>query len=110
MKGLGAVVLIAAMSGSTTLRDSHASFKQALAACSGALGSVTFALGHARVAAAPGVDSDESFGDAGKVNVVLQDGGSSKAAKLSIDQSKRTISAKNVRVEAHGTIACILPD
>ena len=106
-----ALVLIAATSGSTTLRDSVLTFRQALGACPGALGSVSFAVNHARVAAAEGVDSDATEPDAnGSLTVVLQDPKSGKSAKVSLDQRTRTVTAKNLRVESGGRVACILPD
>ena len=108
---VAAVALIAAMSGSTRLYDSPVTFRQALAACAGALGSISFAAGHARIAAAAGVDSDESPVDNnGTLNASLQDAGGTKSAKITIDQRQRTIAAKNVRVVRHNTVACILPD
>jgi hypothetical protein len=110
-KLVAASVLVAAVGGSTTLHDSNVSFKQALGACSGALGSVSFALGHARIAASPGIDTDESEPNAnGMVSVTLQDASGAKSAKVSIDQRSRSVSAKNVRVEMRGNVACILPD
>ena len=110
LNGLAAVLVIAAMSGSATLRDSHVTYKQALSACGGALGSVSFALGHARIGSSPGVDIDEAPADGGKLSAVLEDGGSSKSAKISIDQTQRSVSAKHVRVVRNGTVACILAD
>jgi hypothetical protein len=107
-----ALLLLAATTGAgTKLKDSNVSFKQALGACSGALGSISFALGHARVAAAPGVDSDASeTSAAGTLTVMLQDASGKKSATVAIDQQKRAIWSKNVRVEMNGTVACILPD
>jgi hypothetical protein len=106
-----ALVFIAATSGSTTLRDSVLTFRQALAACPGALGSVSFAVNHARVAAAEGIDSDESeTNEYGQLTVVLQDPNSGKSAKIDLDQRTRTVTAKNLRVESGGKVACILPD
>jgi hypothetical protein len=106
------LVLVAAAGGATTLSDSVLTFKQALGACgAGALGSVSFALGHARVAAAAGIDSDETEPDEyGTLTVVLQDPKSGKSAKVGLDQRKRAVSAKNVQVVERGRVACILPD
>lgn len=104
-------VLAAATSGAATLRDSNISFKQALVACPGALGSVSFALGHARVAASQGVDTYESDPDAnGKLKVTLENAGGTASAAVSIDQSRRWVLAKHLRVQANGRVACILPD
>lgn len=111
-KAAATLVLIAATGGSTTLSDSVISFRQALGACGeGALGSVSFSLHHARVAAAEGVDTDETEPDAnGTLTVVLQDPKSGKSAKIGLDQPRRTVSAKNLRLEMGGRVACILPD
>jgi hypothetical protein len=98
------------MDTSATLHGSNISFKHALQACGGALGSVSFALGHARIAAAEGIDSDESAPDAnGKMSVTLQNDSGTKSAKVSIDQRHNSVSAKNLRV-VNGDVACILPD
>jgi len=106
-----ALVLLAATYPSTTLTDSVVTYKQALEACNGTLGSVSFALGHARIITPQGVKSSESAADAnGNVKVVFKDAATSKAAHFAIDQNKREISAKNVRVEMHKQVACILPD
>ena len=107
-----ALTLLAAAGGSSvTLHDSNVSFKQALQSCSGALGSVSFALGHARIATAPGVDSDESMpGAVSMLSVVLQSGSGDQSAKVSIDQAHRTVAAKNVHVKMNGSVACVLPD
>lgn len=111
IKVLFALVLIAAMSGSKILHDSNATFKQALSACEGSLGSVSFALGHARIAASPGVDTEESAADPnGVVSIMLQDASGAKAAQVSIDQKNRSVSAKHIRLEMNATVACILPD
>lgn len=109
---LASLVLLAASgSGSVTLQESNVTFKRALQSCTGALGSVSFALGHGRVATAPGVESDQSLPDSSAViSVVLQASNGAKSAKVSIDQRNRTVTAKNVRAEANRTVACILPD
>lgn len=113
MKGtvLASLVLVAATSGSVTLHDSNVTFRQALHSCTGALGSVSFALAHARTAAAEGVDTDESAPDSnGMMTVMFTSADGSKSAKVSIDQGKRSINAKNLRVEMNRSVACVLPD
>jgi hypothetical protein len=110
-KAAAAFVLVAATGGSTTLSDSVITFRQALGACGGALGSVSFALHHARVAAAEGVDTDETEPDEyGALTVVLQDPKSGKSATIGLDQRQRKVTAKNLRVEMGGKVACIFPD
>lgn len=107
-----ALVLLAATSGSSvTLRNSHITFKRALESCTGALGSVTFALNHARIAAHEGVNIDESMTDTnGMFTAQLQSASGGKSASIALDQRERTVAAKNVRVEQNGAVACILPD
>jgi len=108
---LASLVLLAASSGGVTLHDSNVTFKRALQSCTGALGSVSFALGHARTAAADGVDTDESALDtSGMMTVVFQSADGSKSAHVAIDQRKRLVSAKNVRVEMNRSVACVSPD
>ena len=105
------VLLLAASSGPVTLHDSNVTFRRALSACPGALGSVTFALAHARTAATPGIATDESAADEnGMMSVVFASVDGSKSAHVEIDQRKRSVSAKNVRVEMNRSVACILPD
>ncbi len=106
-----AIVSIVAMSGSATLHDSTITFKRALGACSGALGSVSFALGHARVAASEGVNIDETEADPnGRLSATLQNASGTKSAAVSIDQRARSVSAKHVTVELNRRVACIYPD
>ena len=108
---LAALALLAAAAGSSvTLHDSNVSFKEALHSCSGALGSVSFSLGHARIAAPPGVESDESTGEMSMLSVVLEPANGDKSAKIAIDQTHRTVSAKHLRVTKNGAVACVSPD
>lgn len=98
-------------SGGTTLGNSNVSFRDALSACSGALGSITFAAGHARIAAHAGVETDEVLPDAnGIISVVLENESGTKSANVHVDQTKRTVSAKNVRSQKSGNVICIYPD
>ncbi len=109
-----ALVLLAAAGGSSvTLHNSHVTFKEALQRCSEvqALGSVTFALNHARIGTAPGVSIDESPpGEVAMIEAELRSENGDKSAKVTIDQAHRTVAAKNVRVKRNGFVACILPD
>lgn len=113
LKPLAIFALMAAggMSGGAVLHGSNVSFKDALASCPGALGSVSFALHHARVAAAPGIGVDESEPDANQaLSLTLTDASGSKTAAVTIDQKKTAVSAKNLKVVRGGTVACILAD
>lgn len=105
------VLLLAASSAPVTLLDSNTTFRRALNACSGTLGSVTFALAHARTAGAPGIAIDESPGDeTGMLSVVFASVDGSKSAHVEINQHTRSVHAKHVRVEMNRRVACILPD
>jgi hypothetical protein len=106
-----ALVAVVAVSGGATLHDSTITFRRALDACPGALGSVSFALGHARVAASEGVDMEETEADPnGRLDVTLQTTSGNQSAAVAIDQRARSVSAKHVRVELNRRVACILPD
>lgn len=109
---VGAVlILAAAVSGTVSLRDSNVSLKQALAACPGSLGSISFALGHARVAASKGVGTYETAADTnGTLRVTLRNGATRASAAASIDQQRRSISAKHLSVQLNGRVACINAD
>lgn len=110
-KEAAALTLIAALSGSTHIGNSNVSFKEALGACPGTLGAVSFAAGHARIIASAGVETDESLPDKnGTINVMLQDASGKKTARVRIDQKGRMVYAKNVRTEMRGNVACVLPD
>ena len=85
------------------------SFQQALAACPGALGSVTFTLGHSRVAAASGVSTD-SDADAAGVETVQFSGAGGKMATVVANGHARTVSGKNVTAKANGQVACVAPE
>jgi hypothetical protein len=105
---LSATLAAGAASGPVTLKPSSASFQQALAACPGALGSVTFTLGHSRVAAGAGVDTDSDADAAGVETVKF---GDAKGAQATIvaNGHARTVSGDKVTVKSNGTIACVMP-
>ena len=93
---------------SVTLKPSSMSFAQALAACPGALGSVTFTLGHSRVAAAAGVSTD-SDAEAAGVETITFSGAKGATATVSANGHARTVSGKNLTTKANGSVACIMP-
>lgn len=103
-----ATLAAGAASGPVTLKPSSASFQQALAACPGALGSVTFTLGHSRVAAAPGVDTDSDADAAGVETVKFVDAKGATATVIANGHT-RTVSGNNVTAKANGTVACVMP-
>jgi hypothetical protein len=99
----------AAGSSSVTVQPSSVGFKDALAACaSGTLGAISLALGHVRVAEAPGVDSDVDAQSPSAQLVSLTSG--SKSATATVNALKNTVGAKHVTLASHGRVACVAPD
>lgn len=105
---LSATLAAGAASGPTTLKPSSMSYQQALAACPGALGSVTFTLGHSRVAAAPGVATDSDADTAG-VETVKFVGAKGAQSTIVTNGHAHTVSGNNVTAKANGTVACVMP-
>jgi hypothetical protein len=112
MKYLALALLLAATTGMTaTLGNSNISYDDAAKACPAALGTVTFAHNFARFHA--NGSNTEKVGDADSNGIVMgsfADPKSGKSAKVTVDQSKRTVSAKHMTVQDHGQVACISPD
>lgn len=106
---LSATVAAIAAGGPVTLKPSSMTFQQSLAACPGALGAVTFTLGHSRVAAAAGIDTD-SDADAAGVETVQFTGTKGAMATIVANGHARTVSGKNVTAKANGSVACVMPD
>jgi hypothetical protein len=104
-----ATLAAGASNGPVTLKPSSMTFQQALGACPGALGSVTFTLGHSRVAAAAGVDTDTDATAVG-VETVQFAGAKGAAATVVTNGHALTVSGKNVTTKANGTVACVMPD
>jgi hypothetical protein len=99
-----------AASQTVTLQPSSLSFKQAISACSGSLGSVTFTLGHARVAAQPGVSEDVDTSASGIDSVTFTNDATGKSAVATANGHARTVSAKNVQAKWKNQLACVNPD
>ncbi|MGB8518706.1 MAG: hypothetical protein WCD38_00915 [Candidatus Tumulicola sp.] len=99
-----------AASQTVTLQPSSLSFKQAISACSGSLGSVTFTLGHARVAAQPGVSEDVDTSTSGVDTVTFTNDATGKSAVATANGHAHTVNAKNVQVKWKNQLACISPD
>jgi hypothetical protein len=86
------------------------SFKQALAACTGsALGSITFTLGHSRVAAASGVSTQTDTSSAG-VDTITFSGVGGASAAIVANGHDRSVSGKHVEAKAKNQVACVMPD
>jgi hypothetical protein len=92
-----------------TVTPSNVTFKRALAACpAGALGSITFALGHVRVAGAPDVETDIDATNISAQLVTLSTG--SKSATATVNAAKNTVTAAHVTLELNRRVACVAPD
>lgn len=105
---LGSAAATAAAS-PVTLGPSTLTFKQAAAACSGALGTVTFTLGHARTGSLPGVTEQVDSSSSG-IDTIVFSNAAGKSATAVADGHKHTVSAKNVQVKWKNQVACIMPD
>lgn len=106
---LAGSALMAAASQTVTLQPSSLSYKQAIAACTGALGTVTFTLGHARSAGLAGVSESVDSSMMGIDTITFTDS-SGKSATAVANGHNRTVSAKNVQVKWKKQLACIMPD
>ena len=109
---LSALVLLGATSASSvTLHDSNVTFRRALSQCPGALGTVTFALAHARIATHEGVTMETTEGDeVTEFSVRLRSSDGNKSANIEIDQRRRSVEGKDVRATLNRSVACIFPD
>jgi hypothetical protein len=111
IKAVLALILVASMNGSVTVSNSNVSFRESLSSCTNALGSVSFALHHARIAAANGVFIDEDLSsENGMVRAILETSDGTKSARVTIDQTRRTVYGKHVTAAMRGKVACIHPD
>ncbi len=100
----------AAAGSAVTLQPSTLTFKQAISACSGSLGSITFTLGHARVASLPGVSDETDTSSAGIDTVTFTNDKSGQTAMAKVNGHNSTVSAKNVEVKWKNQLACVNPD
>ena len=90
------------------LHDSTVTFKTAQTACAGALGSLTFSLGHARAHAASGASLKESETAATGIDtMVFTDASSGQTSTVEVNGHKRSVTGKNVTVKMNGSVACI---
>jgi hypothetical protein len=105
---LAAVSPVAAASGPVTLTASSVTFKQALAACPGALGSITFTLGHSRVAATSGVSTQTDTSSAGVDTITFS--GPGGGATVVANGHDRSVSGKHVAAKMKNQVACVMPD
>ena len=104
--GAGAV----ALASSVTLQPSTLTFKQALSACTGSLGSITFTLGHARAASLPGVTEQVDSSTAGIDTITFASDSTGKSATATANGHTHAVTAKNVQVKWKNQVACVNPD
>ena len=91
------------------LRESITTFKDAQAACAGALGSVTFSMGHARAHGTAGVDLKESpTATNGIVTMVFTDKSKGKSSTVEVNGHDRSVGGINVIVRKNRSVACIM--
>lgn len=106
------VALVGAASASAatpvTLTPSSMSFKDAISSCAGALGSVSFTLGHARIASQAGVSDDTDTTSAG-IDTVTFVGSGGKSAVVTVNAHDMTVSAKNMSKKGN-QLVCVMPD
>jgi hypothetical protein len=93
---------------SVMVQASNVSFKDAMAACPGALAGISFALNHLRVAEHAGVVSDLDDADATAQVLMLQDANGASAT-VNINAKAHTVSAKNVKL-GNPNVACVSAD
>lgn len=106
---LGTAAAGAAAASPITLDSLTLTFKQAASACPGALGTVTFTLGHARIGSLPGV-SEQTDTSASAIDTVTFANDAGKSATAVANGHKNAVSAKNVQVKWKNQLACIMPD
>jgi hypothetical protein len=116
MKVLASILLAAATvataaastTPTVTVQASNMSFKDAMAACPGALAGISFTLNHLRVAEQPGVLSDVDDENPAAQVLVLQNA-SGASATVKVNAKAHTVSAKNVKL-GNKSVACVSPD
>ena len=113
MRVLAAISLLAALgaanaSTSVTVQPSSLTFKEAMAACPGALAGITITLNHVRIAEQPGVTSDIDDADPMAQAIALSASGGA-SAKVTVNAKTHQVVAKNVKLSGHN-VACIAPD
>lgn len=114
IKSLAPPLLVVALgaagaSSSVTLQPSSIGFKQALAACpSGTLASISLALGHVRIAEAPGVGSDIDDANPAAQTITLTS--AAQSATATVNAHANTVSARHVTLVSGKRVACVAPD
>jgi hypothetical protein len=91
----------------TVLRNSTVTFKAAQAACTGALGSMTFSLNHIRAHPATGVDLQEKATANGMSTMIFSAKTSGETATVGANSHDLSVSGKNVTVKLNKSVACV---
>ncbi len=91
-----------------TLTGTNLSFSQMHAACSDALGGITFSAGHVRFIGASNVAASSDAATTGIETISFS--GSHGSATAVADGQNRTVAARHVEVRSRRSIACIFPD
>jgi hypothetical protein len=91
------------------LHDSTVTFKAAQAACAGAIGTVSFSLGHARAHGADGVDLNETSSAASGIStMVFTNHSSGKSNTVVANGHNRSVTGPNGTVKKSGSVACVM--
>jgi spore maturation protein SpmA len=108
---LAAATVATAVAGtmpSVTVQASNVSFKDAMAACPGALAGISFSLNHLRVSEQAGVVSDLDDANPMAQVLMLQDA-KGASATVTVNAKAHTVSAKNVKL-GNKNVACVSAD
>jgi hypothetical protein len=99
-----------AATASVSVTPSNISFKDALAACPGALGGISFTLGHVRVSEAAGVETDIDDAGGGVQNITLTNVATGKSAAIVANGKTNTVAAAHATLASRSRVACIAAD
>jgi hypothetical protein len=92
----------------TVLHSTNMTFRAAENACTGALGSITFNLGHARALAARGIELTETPESSnGIATMTFSDKATGKTATVSVNGHNTSVIGKNVTAKMNRSVACI---
>src|SRR5690242_8222339 len=93
------------------IHPSTMTFQQMDSACAGALGSITFSMGHVRAHPAPGaVVIEQPQSNGGIATMTFTNDAKGKSATVSVNARNRSVVAKHVTETRNRTVACIKPD
>jgi hypothetical protein len=98
----------AAASTTVKLTPSSISMSSALKACPGALGAVSFVLGHTRIAEQKGVHV--AYSGSSVQTVTFKDATTGDTAKVESNAHASTVSGANVKAASNGSVACVFKD